>query len=125
MTTTTTVRAAGPDDLDALLASVAGLFSEDAGRHDPVRHVDWPAREGMAYYRGVLDDPAVLLALAWQDGRAVGHLVGKLVGPNSMLRAPLGVLESIRVHRWHAGRASAADWCGSSPAGPGRAVPPS
>jgi GNAT superfamily N-acetyltransferase len=104
MTTTTTVRPAGPGDLDVLLDSVAGLFREDCGRHDPVRNVDWPAVEGLAYYRGVLDDPAVLLALAWRGDQPAGHLVGKVARPSSMLRAPIGVLESIRVAPAERGR---------------------
>jgi len=47
---TVTVTAATHDDLDALVASVAGLFREDAGRHDPLMDLGWPAREGAAYY---------------------------------------------------------------------------
>jgi GNAT superfamily N-acetyltransferase len=95
------VRTAGPDTVDALVASVTALFHEDAGRHDPTRDVTWPTREGPAYYTGLLDDPRCLLALAWQPAaggeRPVGHLVGKLAGPSTMLLQPVAVLESIRV----------------------------
>lgn len=91
------VSRAGPEDLDALVSSVAGLFEEDAGRHDPARDLQWPAQEGKSYYSGLLTDPACLLALARVDGRVAGHLVGKLREPDSAFRARLAILESMRV----------------------------
>lgn len=92
-----TVRPAGPEDLDALLASVDGLFAEDGGVHDPHIDVRWPARDGRAYYAGLLDDPACLLALAWSGDTVAGHLVGKLVEPDSIRLVRFAVLESMRV----------------------------
>jgi GNAT superfamily N-acetyltransferase len=96
-----TVRTAGPDTVDALVASVTELFREDAGQHDRHRDITWPSREGAAHYRGQLDEPACLLALAWQGDaggdRPVGHLVGKLIGPDTMLLHRIAVLESVRV----------------------------
>lgn len=97
------VTAAGPADLDAFVASVTGLFEEDAGTHDPVTDVSWPVREGHDYYGGLLADEAVLLAVARADDRVVGHVVGKLVEPDSLRRARLAVLESIRVDPAHRG----------------------
>jgi GNAT superfamily N-acetyltransferase len=91
------VSVAGPADLDAFVASVAGLFREDAGRHDPYMDLDWPNREGVAWYGGLATDPNCLLALARHEGRGVGHLVGKLAEPDSIRLARFAILESIRV----------------------------
>ncbi|HXL91823.1 MAG TPA: GNAT family N-acetyltransferase [Streptosporangiaceae bacterium] len=97
--TTVAVNAVALDDIGPLLESVGSLFREDAGRHDSgIRNADWPAQGGLAYYSGIVDDPSCLLALARDaDGSAVGHLVGKLSGPNEMLLTRIAVLESIRV----------------------------
>jgi len=92
-----TVSAATPDDMDALLASVAGLFREDAGQHDSLVNADWPASEGAAYYSRLLTDRDCLLALARDDDRVVGHLVGKLTRPSPIQTGCLAVLESMRV----------------------------
>jgi hypothetical protein len=54
--TTITVRAARHDDISSLLSSVAGLFREDGGRYDPLRDIEWPAREGARYYRALRVD---------------------------------------------------------------------
>jgi GNAT superfamily N-acetyltransferase len=86
-----------PADIDAFVASVDGLFHEDGGRHDPFLDTGWPAREGSAYYAGLVDDPSCLLAVARDRDRVVGHLVGKLVGPDSIKLARFAVLESLRV----------------------------
>jgi len=83
-----TVSAATPDDMDALLASVAGLFREDAGQHDSLVNADWPASEGAAYYSRLLTDRDCLLALARDDDRVVGHLVApdsRRAGAGSLL----------------------------------------
>jgi GNAT superfamily N-acetyltransferase len=91
------ISAAGPGDVDAVVASVAGLFQEDGGRHDAFMLVDWPEREGAAHYRGIVDDPATLLVLARDGGRVVGHLVGKLSEPSAIRTGRFAVLESMRV----------------------------
>jgi GNAT superfamily N-acetyltransferase len=93
----TTVTAVTDDDIDALVTSVAGLFAEDAGQHDPSVSLDWPAREGAAYYTGLMQDPGSLLLLARDGDRVTGHLVGKLTGPNPVRAARIAVLESMRV----------------------------
>jgi hypothetical protein len=62
---TATVSPVTEGDIDALVMSVAGLFAEDAGRHDPGMDLRWPEREGAAYYSqlqanrpGLPEDPA-------------------------------------------------------------------
>ena len=92
-----TVQAASPDDLDALLESVAGLFREDAGQHDSLVDTGWPARDGAAYYSPLMSDPACLLVLARDGDRVIGHLVGRLSAPSPVRTGGLAVLESMRV----------------------------
>jgi GNAT superfamily N-acetyltransferase len=92
-----TVDRAGSDDIDAFVASVEGLFREDGGRHDSSIDVAWPTREGASYYAGLLDDPDCLLAVARREKDVVGHLVGKLVGPDALRLVRFAVLESMRV----------------------------
>lgn len=84
-------------DLDDLVASVAGLFVEDGGRFDSTMDTSWPGRGGADYYGGLVDDDACLLALARDGDKTLGHLVGKLVGPNDLRSVTVAVLESIRV----------------------------
>ncbi|HVQ94254.1 MAG TPA: GNAT family N-acetyltransferase [Mycobacteriales bacterium] len=96
-----TVSVAGPADLDALVASVCALFAEDAGAHDPWMDVQWPVREGAAYYASIADNPACLLAVAHDTsldgGRVVGHLIGKISEPVSVRPSRFAILESLRV----------------------------
>jgi ribosomal protein S18 acetylase RimI-like enzyme len=85
-------------DIEAFVGSVAGLFQEDGGRHDPYLNVHWPRAEGAAYYGGLLADDDCLLTVARDgSGQVVGHLVGKLTGPDDLRTARFAVLESIRV----------------------------
>jgi GNAT superfamily N-acetyltransferase len=92
-----TVDRARPGEIDAFVESVIGLFEEDGGTHDPYLDVEWPKREGTSYYAGILDDPDCLLAVARDGDEVLGHLVGKLVGPDSIRLARFAVLESMRV----------------------------
>jgi GNAT superfamily N-acetyltransferase len=94
---TATVSPVTEGDIDALVVSVAGLFAEDAGRHDPTMDLRWPEREGVAYYSCLLGHEDCLLLLARDDDQAVGHLVGRLTGPDSLRTQRLAVLESMRV----------------------------
>jgi len=95
--TAITVKTVTRADLDDLVASVTALFREDAGQHDPATDQSWPGREGPANYASLLGDRSCLLALACDGDRAVGHLVGKVSGPNSIRTVTLAVLESMRV----------------------------
>jgi GNAT superfamily N-acetyltransferase len=98
-----TVSVAGLADIDQFVASVAGLFHEDGGRHDPFMDTGWPARDGVDYYTGLVDRPDCLLAVARDGDRLAGHLVGKLIEPDSIRLARFAVLESIRVWPEHRG----------------------
>jgi GNAT superfamily N-acetyltransferase len=90
-----TVSECRPEDVPELLASAAALFAEDGGRRDPFMDTGWPAREGTAYYAGLVDDPDCLCLLARDGG---GHLVGRLRRPNPLRPgAVTAVLESMRV----------------------------
>ncbi len=88
---------AGREDMDAVVASVVGLFREDAGKHDRSMNVAWPVREGMAYYSGLLSEESCLLAVARDGEVMVGHLVAKLFEPDLMRLQRSAVLESMRV----------------------------
>ena len=81
--------------LAELVASAAGLFAEDGGRRDPYMDVTWPDREGAAYYRQLIADPACLCLVAERGG---GHLIGRLLGTSPLRpEAVRAVLESMRV----------------------------
>lgn len=86
------------EDVPELVASATALFAEDAGSRDPRMDLGWPAREGAAYYQGLVQDENALCLLARADGAAAGHLIGRLL-PISSLRpkAVRAALESMRV----------------------------
>ncbi|VVJ19025.1 Uncharacterised protein [Amycolatopsis camponoti] len=92
-----TVSVCVPEDVPELVKSAGGLFSEDAGRHDPRMDLGWPDREGAAYYAELVDDPDCLCLLS-----GGGHLIGRM-RPLSDLRpgAVTAVLESMRVGPAH------------------------
>jgi GNAT superfamily N-acetyltransferase len=86
------------DDRVAFLASVDALFHEDAGVKDPYGDPDWVIRGGAAYFTDLLTDPRAVPLLARDDGRAVGHLVGRVLEPDTLRPGTtVAVLESIRV----------------------------
>ncbi|WNV86830.1 GNAT family N-acetyltransferase [Umezawaea sp. Da 62-37] len=92
------VRPAVAADLDAFVASAAALFAEDGGVRDPRVDVSWPLRHGHEYYGAAIAADNVLCLLAVHDDRVVGHLLGRLKGPNEVRPAVVGAeLESIRV----------------------------
>lgn len=92
-----TVSRCNPEDVPELVRSVAGLFAEDAGHHDPRMDLGWPAREGAAYYAKLVGDPDGLCLLA-----GGGHLVGRLRPPNPLRPGTVtAVLESMRVDPAH------------------------
>ena len=86
------------EDRVAFLASVDGLFHEDAAVHDPYGDPEWAARGGAAYFTDLLGDPRALPLLARDGDRAVGHLVGRLLEPDTLHPGTwVATLESIRV----------------------------
>jgi GNAT superfamily N-acetyltransferase len=86
------------DDRAAFLASVDGLFHEDAGAHDPYGDAEWAARGGAAYFADLLTDPRAVPLLARDGERALGHLVGRVLEPDTLRPGTrVAVLESLRV----------------------------
>jgi GNAT superfamily N-acetyltransferase len=86
------------DDRVAFLASVDGLFHEDAGVHDPYGDPEWAARGGAAYFTDLLTDPRAVPLLARDGDRAFGHLVGRVLEPDTLQTGTrIAVLESMRV----------------------------
>lgn len=86
------------DSLDDFVTSVAGLFVEDAGAKDPAWDLDWPQREGHAFYRGLMADDDALCLLATNENGPAGHLVGRMSGPHGMRPGErTAVLQSMRV----------------------------
>ena len=72
MRTAVVVNTAAQADIEALVASVAGLFVEDAGQHDSLTDIHWPARGGTAYYSGLVADHACLLCWPAPTTRSSG-----------------------------------------------------
>jgi GNAT superfamily N-acetyltransferase len=95
--TNATVNTATQDDINALVTSVAGLFAEDGARHDSLMDAGWPAREGASYYTALIGDKTCLVTLARLDGEVIGHLIGRLSGPDALRTGRIAVLESMRV----------------------------
>jgi GNAT superfamily N-acetyltransferase len=92
------VSPATEDDRAAFLASVDGLFHDDAGVHDPYGDAEWAARGGTAYFTDLLADPRAVPLLARDGDRAVGHLVGRVLEPDTLRPGTrVAVLESMRV----------------------------
>ncbi|MBM7789466.1 GNAT family N-acetyltransferase [Tenggerimyces flavus] len=95
----TTVRLAGPGDLDVLAELNAALFAEDSGTRDPFLDQTWPVREARGYFAAALDDGANVVVYVADAGDAgtVGYLIGRLHAPNSMRPVLTGELESMYV----------------------------
>jgi GNAT superfamily N-acetyltransferase len=86
------------DDRVAFLASIDGLFHEDAGVHDPYGDPEWAARGGAAYFTDLLTEPQAVPLLARDGDRAIGHLVGRVLEPDTLQTGTrIAVLESMRV----------------------------
>jgi GNAT superfamily N-acetyltransferase len=94
------VSPATEDDRAAFLASVDGLFHEDGAVHDPLSDPEWVARGGAAYFADLLTDPGAVPLLARDGDRALGHLVGRVMDPDTLQPGTrVAVLESMRVVR--------------------------
>ena len=92
------VSPATEEDRAAFLASVDGLFHEDAAVNDPYGDPEWAARGGAAYFTDLLTDPRAVPLLARDGDRACGHLVGRVLEPDTLQPGTrIAVLESIRV----------------------------
>ncbi len=91
------IRRATLDDVDALAASSARLFSEDAGARDRFRNLDWPRTHGARWAAECLGDPSTLVHLARGGGDVVGHLLGVAGGPSPMWTALRAELVSMYV----------------------------
>jgi len=99
------VIAATEKDRAAFVASVDGLFHEDAAAHDPYGDPEWAARGGGAYFTDLLTDPRAVPLLARDGDRAVGHLVGRVYEPDTLRAGTcVAVLESMRVDPASRGR---------------------
>ncbi|MGW4488244.1 N-acetyltransferase family protein [Amycolatopsis sp. NPDC004368] len=93
-----TITAVSPESLSSLVSSVTALFREDGGRRDEHMDLTWPAREGPAYYTGLLADDTALCLLAQGESGVLGHLVGRLRRPGPLRPGVVtAVLESMRV----------------------------
>jgi len=74
-----TVRRAGAADIEALLTVSTGLWSEDAGAHDPdTMNIDWPAQHGRASFEALVDDPDRVGLLAEIGSELAGGLMGSV-----------------------------------------------
>jgi ribosomal protein S18 acetylase RimI-like enzyme len=92
------IREATPADLDAVIASAAALFAEDAGVRDPHTDTSWPAEHGHDHYGTAITDPDALCLVVESGDRVVGHLIGRLKPLNPTRPLVVGaVLESVRV----------------------------
>jgi ribosomal protein S18 acetylase RimI-like enzyme len=86
------------DDIARLVELEEGLFTEDAGRHDPFADTAWPDREGRHDFERLLANPQALVLVARDGASVVGHLVA-YVSESSSTRQPVtyGVLRSLYV----------------------------
>ncbi|MCR6482417.1 GNAT family N-acetyltransferase [Amycolatopsis sp. OK19-0408] len=90
-----TVSVCVAEDVPELIKSAAALFVEDGGSRDPFLDTGWPAREGLVYYTGRVQDPDCLCLLA---GDGAGHLIGRLLPPDELRPGAVRAqLESMRV----------------------------
>lgn len=95
---TLTISRLAPESLDDFVASVDGLFAEDAAVHDPTMDLGWPQRDGPAYYAELLGDQNALCLLAVNENGPAGHLVGKIAKPHGPHPGEvIAILESMRV----------------------------
>lgn len=94
-------RRAVDGDMQQVVASVAKLFAEDAGKYDPLVDLTWPDTSGFKHYSSLLLNPACLIIVADVGGYVVGHLVGKLSPSTATRPSTVAVLESLYVDEAH------------------------
>jgi len=91
------IRRATLDDVEALAASSARLFAEDAGTRDHFRNLDWPRTHGAQWAAECLGDPSTLVLLAQHGEEVIGHLLGVAGRPSPMWTALRAELVSMYV----------------------------
>lgn len=97
-TVETLTHPANEADLAALVDSMAALWRDDSGRHDPSVNPDWPQREGRPYLLELITNPnGVLLAARAGTGEIAGHLVGRYLPAGDLRTESTAVLESMQV----------------------------
>lgn len=102
----TVILRTAPDCVPQVVASVAALFSEDGGQRDHHMDIQWPERDGTAYYIAAAKNPKYLCLIAREDASrrspAIGHLIGRLTGHNELRPDVVqATLESMRVDPTH------------------------
>lgn len=104
------VSEASTSDLPHVLASVHGLFLEDAGKHDPLTDTSWPEHSGSEYYTQAIEDDNSLCLLAFSGDAAAGHLIGRIRSGDALRPGVVtAILESLRVApEFRRGRAASA-----------------
>src|SRR5262249_50840130 len=66
--------------------------------NDPHRDPEWTARGGVVYFANLLTDPRAVPLLARDGDCALGHLVGRVLEPDTLRPGTrVAVLESMRV----------------------------
>jgi GNAT superfamily N-acetyltransferase len=93
----TKIRTAGRADLDAVVGLAVELFAEDAGQRDPYTDLDWPKREGHAYFGRIIQDATTNCFLAEVDGEIIGSLVARIKRESSLRPVRMAELESMYV----------------------------
>jgi GNAT superfamily N-acetyltransferase len=95
------IRVARVEDVPAIVALNAALFLADAGQRDPFMDLDWPHKEGDAYFTSLLLRPTTRCLLAEAEGRAVGYLIGYVREISTLRPVRIAELQSIFVEDGH------------------------
>lgn len=96
------ISAATVDDVGSVVELEGRLFAEDSGVYEPFADITWPAREGAADCRKLIDDPDGIVLLACDGCDAIGLLMGYAAQASST-RQPVryAVLRSMYVAAAH------------------------
>ena len=93
------IRQATKNDVPTLVRLNHALFLEDAGQRDPFMDLDWPLKEGEAYFNKHMLSPKSIALLAEIDGKTVGYLIGYLRGVSTLRPIQMAELESMFVEK--------------------------
>ncbi|HEY3513838.1 GNAT family N-acetyltransferase [Kribbella sp. NPDC051137] len=69
-------------DLDALVRLESSLFRDDAGTHDPLVDITWPARHAREDFVRLIGGASAVVLVARYEENIRGHLVGYLSAPS-------------------------------------------